>query len=375
MHKIILHYPFVPSYRVAVFNKLACNKNIDLKVFSAKQSGDNTLLSKNVGWHFNHLSTQLFSMRFFGRIIDMETGVFLNLIKFRHQYKYYIILSNPNIVSSWLYAGLAKLLGYKVVFWGHGLLRKETGFQRLLRRLYYNLADKHWVYGNRAISLMEDLGIQKKTVYPIYNSLDYPSQKKYRELNSPRRNEIRNKLGFSNADFVGVCMGRLLTKLKINEIILNVKNAHDVGVNLRLIIIGDGPEKQNLEQLAKEESVSDSVIFVGAIYDESILSEYYIAADLSIIMGVVGLAAMHSLGYGIPVLTNDDLGSHCPEIEAITAGETGELFTAKSNASFISSLLVLYGNKGSYFEQCIATIEQKYTPESQVLLMVDSLNE
>ncbi|MCV5632640.1 glycosyltransferase, partial [Escherichia coli] len=85
----------------------------------------------------------------------------------------------------------------------------------------------------------------------------------------------------------------------------------------RLIIIGDGPERKNLEQIACEYNIQDKVNFLGKVYDEKTLSLYYMMADASAVIGVVGLAAMHSLAYGIPMITHSNISEHCPEVEAI----------------------------------------------------------
>jgi glycosyltransferase involved in cell wall biosynthesis len=375
MHNIIIHYPFVASYRVAVFNELANNNKINLTVLSAEKSKDDTLLSEKVGWKFDHITTRLYSFQVFKKIIDFETGVLSKLIKLRKKNTVYVILSNPNILSSWCYSLFARCLGYQVIFWGHGLLKKEYGLRRVLRKLYYSLANKHWVYGDNAIPLMNDLGINENVIYPIYNSLNYKTQKKLANLNISKRDVIRNDLGYLKSDLVAICMGRLLPKLKIDQVINNIKYAEKNNIKLKLIVIGDGPEKDRLIGIAENENLTKYIVFTGAIYDEKDLSVYYNAADLSIVMGVVGLSAMHSLAYGVPLLTNNDLQSHCPEIEAIRPGESGEFFENNNLDSFITGLALINKNKDNYKKRCIEIIEEKYTPEMQVQFILESLND
>mgnify|MGYP003386025244 FL=1 len=45
MKKIIIHYPFVPNYRIPIFNALQDCQDIELLVMSANKSNDATLLS------------------------------------------------------------------------------------------------------------------------------------------------------------------------------------------------------------------------------------------------------------------------------------------------------------------------------------------
>jgi glycosyltransferase involved in cell wall biosynthesis len=373
MKKILVHYPFIPAYRIPVFNCLAKEQDVEVVFLSAKDSGDPTLLAKESGWEFNHIQTSLKSFEIFKRKLDFEFGVVTNLIKRRGENTYYIILSNPNILSSWVYSLLAKLLGYNVIFWGHGLLREDHGLKKVIRGFYYKIPNKYWLYGSNGKQLLIKNGIPGDKIKVIYNSLDYDMQKKIRVDCLSKRLSIRLELGYSENEFVIVTIGRLLKKLRIDQIIEAIPKSSLV--KLKLIVIGDGPEKESLENLCIELGVSDSVSFTGAVYDEKILGKYYTASDASVVMGIVGLAAMHSLAYGIPMITHSNIEGHCPEIEAVIPGVTGEFFEQNSIDSFLDSVYKVNDNKGNYRNNCIQEIEKRYTPSKQVGFMMESLND
>ena len=371
MKTLLLHYPFIPSYRVPIFNELAKDKSINILFLSAEDSDDPTLLANKKGWKFKHISTQLKSFQLLGKRFNFEFGVVFNLIKNKGPNAYYIILANPNILSSWLYSVLAKILGYKVVFWGHGLLKLDHGVKKIIRQLYYKIPDQHWLYGHAGKALLNKIGVPSQRISVIYNSLDYPKQKKVRKKYCFKKQELRMKIGFLDSDFVVIAIGRLLDKLCIEQIIGAIPKS--TKVQLKLIIIGDGPEKQRLQNLCVELDVEDSVCFTGAVYDEDILGKYYMASDASAVMGVVGLAAMHSLAYGIPMITHSNIEEHCPEIEAVIPGVTGEFFEQNDINSFLQAVYKVHENKSSYREPCIQEIEKKYTPSKQVAYMMESL--
>jgi glycosyltransferase involved in cell wall biosynthesis len=70
-------------------------------------------------------------------------------------------------------------------------------------------------------------------------------------------------------------------------------------------IIGDGPERANLESLAKELDVADRVDFVGARYD---LAEQLAHADCYVMPSYsegYGLALLEAIGMGMPVVCSD----------------------------------------------------------------------
>ena len=81
---------------------------------------------------------------------------------------------------------------------------------------------------------------------------------------------------------------------------------------LPLIIVGDGPERQVLEKYVKDHRLDNNVSFKGAIFDETILKDYYAQALISVSPYQAGLSVPKSMGYGVPYATKKD---------AITGGE------------------------------------------------------
>lgn len=80
--------------------------------------------------------------------------------------------------------------------------------------------------------------------------------------------------------------------------------------NVRLVIVGDGPEREPLEMLAEE--IFPSAEFVGARHGAE-LKPWFEEADLFVLPGTGGLAVQEAMSYGLPVIvaqgdgTQDDL--------------------------------------------------------------------
>ncbi len=78
----------------------------------------------------------------------------------------------------------------------------------------------------------------------------------------------------------------------------------------RLVIVGDGPEREALESFAQE--IYPSTEFVGAKHGVE-LKPYFTEADLFVLPGTGGLAIQEAMSYGLPVIvaqgdgTQDDL--------------------------------------------------------------------
>jgi glycosyltransferase involved in cell wall biosynthesis len=84
----------------------------------------------------------------------------------------------------------------------------------------------------------------------------------------------------------------------------------ELDIQPRLVIVGDGPEREELESLAQE--LYPSAEFIGAKHGAE-LKPYFTEADLFVLPGTGGLAVQEAMSYGLPVIvaqgdgTQDDL--------------------------------------------------------------------
>ncbi|MEZ9852477.1 glycosyltransferase [Vibrio breoganii] len=371
MKKIILHYPFIPTYRKAIFELLNDDKDYeftflsDLKpktdIKSADTSKLNVLRTKYIPFKVNKNSS----------VMEIEFGVITRLIYLRSTHSVYVCLGSPNILTSWLYSLVARLLGYEVYFWTQGVNSRESGVKKLIRKLYLSIPNGLLLYGNRADEILTELNLNTRRKV-IYNSLDYDLQEIHRKaLDKEEVKNFRNA-DFSNNSIVITCMGRLHKKLNIKQAIeFSSKYNINSSRKIELQIIGDGPIRRELELLAKKLDVS--VVFRGAVHDEGKLSIMYAISDASLICGTVGLAAIHSLSYGIPVITHDDLDSHCPEVESIIDGKTGFYFQKNDFYSFSNCIGKLIDSSFVLHDNCIKEVQEKWSPRVQCRRILEAL--
>ncbi|MEX2245464.1 MAG: glycosyltransferase [Dehalococcoidia bacterium] len=118
----------------------------------------------------------------------------------------------------------------------------------------------------------------------------------------------------------------------------------------RLIIIGDGPERQRLEQLARDMCLQDNVTFAGAIANDK-LPAYYASADLLIGPSVVeangdtesfGVVFAEAMASGCPVICTDAGG-----IADLTAGgEYARVVPQRDAAAIADAACDLIRNPG-----------------------------
>jgi glycosyltransferase involved in cell wall biosynthesis len=111
------------------------------------------------------------------------------------------------------------------------------------------------------------------------------------------------------------------------------------GSSLRLVVAGDGRQRDKLQRLAAEQ-LGDRVIFVGKVPRNKMV-QYYSACDLFVFPGIresLGLVFLEAQSCGLPVVAFDNAGVP----EAVQDGITGLLvpmYAAKSFADAIERLL------------------------------------
>lgn len=373
MKKIVIHYPFIASYRIPIFTLLSNSSNYEYKFWAAKKSKNKFLLTNTSNLNIVNTPLEIITIPILKKKFEWQAKAIKNI--FSNDLDVYIVLGNPNSISTWVCLIIAKIRKIPIFIWSHGYLKEENGIKGLIRKYFYKLANKHLLYGNNAKNKMIKKGFKEKDLNVIYNSLDYNTQKEYRDkLTFINRQETRNKFNIEEDTITLITIGRLAKKFKLEQVIKSISLLTDKNIKAHLIIIGDGEEKENLMQLVKKLGIDKKVSFYGACHNEEEISTLYNASDYSVVMGSIGLAAMHSLAYGVPVITNDNLSKHHPEIEAVIDNKTGFYFKENDLNDFISKLKPLNYKSQIYYD-CINMVESYYTPEIQKQLIEKSLSD
>lgn len=210
-------------------------------------------------------------------------------------------------------------------------------------------------------------GFAQENLYVIYNSLDYPHQRTLREtISRSRLTDIRRQLFKDPATPVMICTGRLNRLKRIDLVLEAMSLLLGEGLNTSLLLVGEGAEETSLRTMALNRGLS--VHFFGACYEETRLAELIMSANLTVSPGQVGLTAMHSLAYGVPVVTHDDAHNQMPESEAIIPGKTGDLFRhgdAMDLAKVLKRWVQSPWPDATTRQECISVMERFYNPQYQ----------
>jgi glycosyltransferase involved in cell wall biosynthesis len=273
----------------------------------------------------------------------------------------------PHWPCTWIGGLLARLLGKRVFFWGHGYLTRPRGLKGLLRRLFYAVPTDHMFYSRLSKAYAIEAGWPPERLHVIYNSLDTAAQRSIREAWCPEQGrELRQRLfGDASVPVVG-CTSRLIPMRRLHELLRAIALLRDRGVLAHVLLVGDGPERDRLEALAHELGLR--VHFEGACYDEARIGALTMACNVTVSPGKTGLTAVHSIGYGVPVVSHDDPDDQGPEWEAIIPGRTGSHFRRGDVASLADAIepwLCSPEPDPGVRRDCIGLVERMWNPGYQ----------
>lgn len=358
MTKLCLIYNTAPHYREAIFraidNEYNCEWFFGYPKDSIKEM--DTSILKQVHYY----KTLGNSKKFYWK---------RNILKllFRKEFSTFFMLLESRCLTDYFFLVLACLLKKKVYVWTHGWYGKESKFEAYLKRWQFNNVEGLFVYSDYSRNLLIEQGIKADKIYTIHNSLNYEEQIAIRKNLS--KTDIFKK-HFNNNNSTIIFIGRLTKVKKLDMLIDAVSKLSYRGVCYNIVFVGDGVEKNNLENRVKERKLQDRIWFYGACYDEKQIAELLYNADVCVSPGNIGLTAMHSLVYGCPVITHNCFKWQMPEFEAVRPGVTGDFFEMNDADSLVNAITNWFANKANLREKvrvaCFKEIDTKWNPSFQI---------
>ncbi len=153
--------------------------------------------------------------------------------------------------------------------------------------------------------------------------------------------DLQKKLNISKNDIVIVFVGRLAEEKNVEFLLKAHQKLVKKHNNLKLLIVGDGPDKEKFSSLAKELKITKNVIFTGKVAWSEIPYYYHIAnifttASKSETQGLTVIEAMAS--NIVPVVIKDE-AFHGTVINDLNG------FVFETEAEYIQCILKLYSDK------------------------------
>ncbi|MCM8620675.1 MAG: glycosyltransferase, exosortase A system-associated [Candidatus Accumulibacter sp.] len=259
------------------------------------------------------------------------------------------------IPALWVGKRLGLPVAYEVrAFWedaavDHGTATEDSLRYRLSRRLEtYALmrADHVFTICHGLCSDIVDRGIAAKKVTVIPNAVDVHSFEQGLEADV----QLRSELGLSNALVLGF-IGSFYSYEGLDLLIASLPRILIHRCNVRLLLVGGGPQESALKEQAAKLGLADRVIFTGRVPHREV-NRYYDLIDVLVYPRhsmrltelVTPLKPLEAMAQG-RVFVASDVGGHR---ELLRHGETGLLFRAGDPDALAASVLDLIGQRNAW---------------------------
>ena len=289
-------------------------------------------------------------------------------------YQHYIITGEPFCISSWFILIFNKLTGRKTYLWTHGWYGSEKGVKKIIKKFFFSLSYKIFLYGDYAKKLMIEEGFKSKKLVTVYNSLDFDNQIIIQQKLKPTSIYQQH---FNNNKPVLLYIGRIQLRKKIELVIEALHTLNKNNILCNLILIGKQTDETTISELINKYGLAQNVWFFGPCYNENVIGELIYNADVCVSPGNVGLTAMHSLIYGTPVITQNNFTTQMPEFEAIEIGITGDFFKEDMVEDLVAAILkwinIDLKQRSITRERAYSIMNEKYNPHNQIKIIKQAL--
>jgi glycosyltransferase involved in cell wall biosynthesis len=181
-------------------------------------------------------------------------------------------------------------------------------------------------------ALIHNEGISASRVGVIYNGIDVDR--------FPARGDqeaIRRELGLAATDLVVLQVARLDYLKDHATAVRTIQRVAARRPDARLVLVGDGPEREAISGLVNQLGLSEHVLFLGLRSD---IPRLLRAADLLLLTSIsegIPLTLIEGMAAGLPVVSTDVGGTS----EVVVAEETGLLAPAKDDDALARAVLRL----------------------------------
>jgi glycosyltransferase involved in cell wall biosynthesis len=186
----------------------------------------------------------------------------------------------------------------------------------------------------------------------------------------------KTDLGMSPDEKIILCVGRLSREKAQIDLVAALQQLRQMRPSraVRLIMVGDGPERSRIAQAGESAGLGSSVVFAGQRGD---VRPYYEAAD---VLAIPSLSEgspnvlLEAMAFGIPVVATWVGG--IPEI--VTHGETALLVPPRSPQAMAEAIDVLLSNPGtavSLAEKARRRVERDYSPQARANSLIEIYNQ
>lgn len=238
----------------------------------------------------------------------------------------------------------------------YALISQGTDFFPMDRRLARRI--DHWLSCSH-FNAWQVMSHYKLPVKVIYNGVDTSA---FRPM--PPDEALRKAIGIKEGETVFIFAGRLVGWKGMEYAVRAMSEPAVRGLNARLVIVGDGPERARLKELAERTGAAARVSFVDFVGHKD-LPRYYSVAHAAVFPSVgdeaFGISIAEAMACGKPVI-----GSYIGGIPEVIGndGSSGFLVAARDSVEIAGRMALLASDPAlaeSMGQAARQRVEENYT--------------
>jgi glycosyltransferase involved in cell wall biosynthesis len=317
--KVAIQQKVVSDYRAVFFERLAESCSGGVEVFAGDtptEPGTQTVNHLHGANLYNSKNLHFLQEK----VYSLWQKNFTSWLK-RHRPDVLLVEANPRILSNYQGYRLMKKWNRPVIGWGLGSLDWDIpvwmlSARKSFFRQFYKCFDLMIAYSNKGADDYIACGVPKERVFIAPNSVCAENAERTKEKieqNPTLVEQFKKTNGFSDKPII-MFAGRLIPSKRVNDLI---EACSVMKSDYQLLIVGDGPDRLKLENLAKK--LHSNVRFLGYQSGEELAFSFSVA-DLFVLPGSGGLAVQEAMIYGKPVIVASADGT---QTDLVREGENG----------------------------------------------------
>lgn len=286
-----------------------------------------------------------------------------------------IIHSHTPFAMGTLGALLARRLNLPLVFTHHTMYHEYVhylpGGRTALREMMLRYVGNYCRRADLVIAptpqirefAVETYGLDSQFVHAIPTGIDID------EFRRGDGAEVRKRFNIPDDDLVLTFVGRLGREKNVDFLVKAFQRIADERDDVHLLLVGDGPRREHLEEMVGECGLSARVHFTGTLQKHEVIDAYH-SADVFVIASTTetqGLATLEAMAAGLPVV-----GVKAPGTRDMVEHEGQGLLTEEDSTTFARAVLQLLGDddlRRSYARRALERSE-KFSARNMALELV-----
>jgi len=276
----------------------------------------------------------------------------------------------PMILHTWLFAANSYgrlcrgiIPSAKIVVSERCVDRWKADWQLWLDRRLIERTDRLVGNSPSVVDFYRELGVPDDKLVCIPNGIEIPADP-IGDL-AARRQALLQELQLPPDAFVAGYIGRLAKQKRVEDLIWAVETLRQIRPKLFLVIVGDGPERERLENFSRDVGCSEHVRFLGHREDARRWLRLFDVFCLASSFEGMSNSLMEAMSVGLPVIASDIPANR----ELVVQSETGFLPKLTDTVGYMQFLRCLIDEPGlgpALGQQGLKRIQQSFSVSRMV---------